>query len=85
MATAKIQLVNGLRVEIFSRTLRKNTTRPLTRWIGGTVGIGILLLCPKNLLKSTNELCLRLLIIFHLGYALRVTKYSFGRWYIDER
>jgi hypothetical protein len=36
MATAKIQLVNGSRVEIFSRTLRKNTTRPLTSWIGGT-------------------------------------------------
>jgi len=26
----------GLRVEIFSRTLRKNTTRPLTVWIVGT-------------------------------------------------
>lgn len=34
--TAKIQLVNGSRVEIFSRPLRKNTTRPLTGWIGGT-------------------------------------------------
>jgi len=34
MATAKIQTVKGLRVEIFSRTLRKNTTRPLTVWIG---------------------------------------------------
>ena len=33
MATAKIQTVKGLRVEIFSRTLRKNTTRPLTVWI----------------------------------------------------
>ena len=38
MATAKIQTVKGLRVEIFSRTLRKNTTRPLTVWIGGTDG-----------------------------------------------
>lgn len=28
----------GLRVEIFSRPLRKNTTRPLTVWICGTVG-----------------------------------------------
>ncbi len=33
MATAKIQTVKGLRVEIFSRSLRKNTTRPLTVWI----------------------------------------------------
>ena len=38
MATAKIQTVKGVRVEIFSRTLRKNTTRPLTVWIGGTDG-----------------------------------------------
>lgn len=37
MATAKIQTVKGLRVEIFSRPLRKNTTRPLTVWIVGTV------------------------------------------------
>ena len=36
MATAKIQTVKGLRVEIFSRTLRKNITRPLTVWIVGT-------------------------------------------------
>ena len=36
MATAKIQTVKGLRVEIFSRTLRKNTTCPLTVWIVGT-------------------------------------------------
>ena len=36
MATAKIQTVKGLRVEIFSRPLRKNTTRPLTVWIVGT-------------------------------------------------
>ena len=36
MATAKIQTVKGLRVEIFSRPLQKNTTRPLTVWIGGT-------------------------------------------------
>ena len=28
--TAKIQTVKGLRVEIFPRRLRKNTTRPLT-------------------------------------------------------
>jgi len=34
MPTAKIQTVKGLRVEIFSRPLRKNTTRPLTGWIG---------------------------------------------------
>ena len=33
--TAKIQTVNGSRVEIFSRLLRKNTTCPLTVWIGG--------------------------------------------------
>ncbi len=32
---------------------------------------------PKKLLKSHNRLCLRLLIIYYLGYALRVTKYSF--------
>ena len=36
METAKIQTVKGLRVEIFSRLLRKNTTRPLTVWIVGT-------------------------------------------------
>ena len=36
MATAKIRTVKGLRVEIFSRPMRKNTTRPLTVWIGGT-------------------------------------------------
>lgn len=36
MATAKIQTVKGLRVEIFSLPLRKNTTRPLTVWIVGT-------------------------------------------------
>ena len=36
MATAKIQTVKGLRVEIFLRPLRKNTTRHLTVWIDGT-------------------------------------------------
>ena len=36
MTTAKIQTVKGLRVEIFSRSLRKNTTRSLTVWIVGT-------------------------------------------------
>ncbi len=35
MATAKIQTVKGLRVEIFSRPVRKNTSRPLTVWIVG--------------------------------------------------
>ena len=30
MAAAKIQTVKGLRVEIFSRPMRKNTTRPLS-------------------------------------------------------
>ena len=35
-ATAKIQTGKGLSVEIFSRPLRKNTTRPLTVWIVGT-------------------------------------------------
>lgn len=44
-----------------------------------------IVIVSKNLLKSINILWLRLLIIYHLGYALRVTKYSFGRWYIDER
>ena len=33
---AKIQTVKGVRVEIFSRPVRKNSTRPLTVWIGGT-------------------------------------------------
>ena len=33
MGAAKIQTVKGLRVEIFSRCARKNTTRPLTVWI----------------------------------------------------
>jgi hypothetical protein len=37
---AKIQPANGLRVEIFSRSLRENTTRPLTGWIGGTAENG---------------------------------------------
>ena len=36
MATAKIQIVKGLRVEIFSRPLGKNTARPLTVWTVGT-------------------------------------------------
>lgn len=36
--TAKIQTVNGSRVEIFLRHLQKNTTRPLSVWIGGTDG-----------------------------------------------
>jgi len=35
MATAKIQTVKALRVEIFLRPL-KNTTRALTVWIVGT-------------------------------------------------
>ena len=35
-AAAKIRTVKGLRVEIFSRRARKNTTRPLTVWIAGT-------------------------------------------------
>ena len=34
-AAAKIQTVKGLRVEIFSRCARKNTTRPLTVRIVG--------------------------------------------------
>ncbi len=34
--TVVVQMVKGLRVEIFSRSLRKNTTRPLTVWIVGT-------------------------------------------------
>jgi len=37
-ATAKIEPVNGSRVEIFPRPLRKNTTRPLIGLIGGTGG-----------------------------------------------
>jgi len=44
MATAKIQTVKGLRVEIFSRPVRKNTTRLLTAWIVGTDGKRRLLL-----------------------------------------
>lgn len=36
MATAKLQTVTGLRVEIFSRSLRKKLTRPLAVWIVGT-------------------------------------------------
>ncbi len=35
-ASLKIQTVKGIRGEIFSRPARKNTTRPLTVWIGGT-------------------------------------------------
>lgn len=34
-AAAKIRTVNGLRVEIFSRCARKNTTHPLTGRIVG--------------------------------------------------
>ena len=40
-AAAKIRTVKGLRVEIFSRCARKNTTRPLTVWIGGTAAEAI--------------------------------------------
>jgi hypothetical protein len=39
---------NGLRVEIFSCTLRKNTPRPLIRWIGGTdikQGLSLVMRC----------------------------------------
>ena len=36
MRAAKIQTVKGLRVDIFSRCARENTTRPLTVWIVGT-------------------------------------------------
>ena len=35
-AAAKIQTVKGLRVEIVSSYARKNTTRLLTVWMGGT-------------------------------------------------
>ena len=35
-AAEVVQTVKGLRVEIFSLPLRKNTTRPLTVWIVGT-------------------------------------------------
>lgn len=49
MAEAKIQTVKGLWVEIFSRPVRKNTTRPLTVWIVGT-DIKHWLLVGKNLL-----------------------------------
>lgn len=52
------------------------------RWNGWE---SVIVIVSEKFLKSINKLCLRLLIIFHLGYALRVTKYSFGRWYIDER
>ena len=51
-ATAKIQPVNGSRVEIFSRLLRKNTTRPLTGWIGGTVGEMFTVIVFKKPLKE---------------------------------
>lgn len=34
-AAAKIRTVKGLRVEIFLRCARKNTTRPLTVWVVG--------------------------------------------------
>ena len=54
MATAKIQTVKGLRVEIFSRTLRKNTTRPLKVWI---VGADIIADCLRwrNLLYLSSK------------------------------
>ena len=57
MATAKIQKVKGLRVEIFSRTLRKNTTRPLTVWIVGTdVERGLLFVIGYDIISpSTNQ------------------------------
>ena len=36
MRAAKIQTAKGLGVEVFSRPLQKNMTRPLTVWIVGT-------------------------------------------------
>ena len=57
MVTAKIQTVKGLRVEIFSRTLRKNTTRPLTVWIVGTdVERGLFFIIGYGIIfSSTNQ------------------------------
>lgn len=43
-----------------------------------------IVIVPEKPLKEYYKLCVRLLIIYHLGYALRVIKYSFGRWYLDE-
>ena len=44
-------------VEIFSRTLRKNTTRPLTVWIVGTdVERGLLFVIGYDIISpSTNQ------------------------------
>ncbi len=57
MATAKIQTVKGLRLEIFSHTLRKNTTRPLTVWIVGMdVERGLLFVIGYGIIfPSTNR------------------------------
>jgi len=56
MATAKIQTVKGLRVEIFSRSLRKNTTRPLTVWIVGTdVEWGLLFVIGYGIIFSGTD------------------------------
>ena len=55
MTTAKIQTVKGLRVEIFSRHVRKNTTRPLTVWIVGTdIGQGLFLAGKCAILERVN-------------------------------
>ena len=55
MATAKIQTVKGLRVEIFSRSLRKNTTRPLTVWIVGTdIERGLLFIIGYGIIRLIN-------------------------------
>ena len=57
MATAKIQTVKGLRVEIFSRPVRKNTTRPLTVWIGGTeIERGLFSVMRCAILRCINQL-----------------------------
>ena len=56
MAAAKIQTVKGLRVEIFSRPLRKNTTRPLTVWIVGTaVERGLFFVIGYGILSTSTD------------------------------
>ena len=58
MTTAKIQTVKGLRVEIFSLPLWKNTTRPLTVWIvGADLERGLLFIIEHSIIfpSQTNK------------------------------
>ena len=80
MATAKIQTVKGLRVEIFSRPLRKNAIRLLTVWIvGADVERGLLLVIGYDrIFPGTNRqipiyLLTVLTFLYFQGFAICLT------------